>query len=216
MKHHSIPIYLFLFLCLPLLAHGGSQVRFVYDGDTILLENGRRIRYLGIDTPERGSEEAPPEFLAEAAKAFNQKAVRGVSLRLEFDRQRKDHHGRWLAYVYLPDGRMLNEELLREGLARVLAVPPNLEQFERLVEAQREAMARRAGIWARVTEAGEGPFVGSRRSHRFHRPDCPYGRRIHLENRVRFETRWRAFWEGYSPCSGCLPRPGRSRSGQSP
>jgi micrococcal nuclease len=205
MKHHSIPIYLFLLLCFAIPARGENRVRHVYDGDTILLENGRCVRYLGIDTPETGSGEVPPEFLAEAARAFNERAVRGRSLRLVYGLQKRDRHGRWLAYVYLPDGRMLNEELLRRGLARVLAVRPNLRHFERLVEAQREAMARREGVWAPGRCEGGGPFVGSRRSHRFHRPGCPYAARIHGANRVRFESMWRAYWEGYSPCSGCLP-----------
>jgi len=205
MKRHSIPIFLLALLWVPLLAHGGSEVRFVYDGDTVVLEDGRRVRYLGIDTPEMGSDEERPEFLAEAARAFNEKAVRGVAVRLEFDRERKDRHGRWLAYVHLPDGRMLNAELIRSGLARVLAVRPNLEHFDRLVEAQQEAMANRAGIWSREAVFEGGPCVGSRRSRRFHRPECTYAARIHEDNRVRFETRWNAFWEGYSPCSGCLP-----------
>ncbi len=204
MKHHSIPIFLFALLWFPLLVHGGSEVRFVYDGDTVVLEDGRRVRYLGIDAPEMGFEGEQPEFLAESARSFNENAVLGVPVRLEFDRERKDHHGRWLAYVHLPDGRMLNAELLRRGLARVLAVRPNLEHFDRLVEVQREAMRNRAGVWSREVPGG-GPWVGSRRSHRFHRPECPYAGRIHPENRVRFETRRSAFWEGYSPCSGCLP-----------
>ncbi|MCF8061098.1 MAG: thermonuclease family protein [Deltaproteobacteria bacterium] len=205
MKRYSLPIYLFILLWIPVLGYGGSEVRFVYDGDTVLLEDGKRIRYLGIDTPEMGTEEEEPGFLAEAARAFNRKAVLGASIRLEFDRQRKDRHGRWLAYVYLPDGRMLNAELLRHGLARVRAFPPNLEHLDRLIEAQREAMTRLAGIWGREAGSGEGPYLGSRRSYRFHRPGCRYAKRIHEDNEIRFETKRRAFWEGYSPCSGCLP-----------
>ncbi len=204
MKRYSIPIYLFVFLLLPGLATGDDRVRFVYDGDTVLLESGERVRYVGIDTPEMGDDDRPPEYLAEAARAFNERATRGKRLRLEFDRERRDRHGRLLAYVLLPDGRMLNRELVQRGLARVLATRPNLKHLGMLIEAQRRAMARRKGIWGREATDAKGPYVGSRRSYRFHRPDCPYAGRIHRENRVRFHSLRSAFWEGYSPCSRCF------------
>ncbi len=185
-------------------AQAGTEVRFVYDGDTVLLENGVCVRYIGIDTPETGRDGRPPQAMAEAARSFNARWVQGKTIRLELDREHRDRHDRLLAYVYLPDGRMLNVELVRRGLARVLAIRPNLRHLGHLIEAQREAMQRRSGIWRRPLKPG-GPYVGSRRSYRFHRTDCPYAGRIQDRNRVGFESKREAFWEGYSPCSRCGP-----------
>lgn len=206
MKKQYTLIHLLIVLVLLGLSSGGAEVRFVYDGDTVLLESGERVRYLGIDTPEMDYDGKAPEFMADEARAFNEKMVLGKRIKLELDRERYDHHGRLLAYVYPPNGRMLNIELLEKGLARVLAVPPNLRYLDRLIKAQQKAMSERVGIW-RPDEvfSKEGPYIGNRRSFRFHLPDCAFGLRIHSKNRVRFETRREAFWEGYSPCARCRP-----------
>jgi len=68
-------------------------------------------------------------------------------VRLEFDVQQKDRYGRLLAYVYLPDGRMLNEVLLEEGYAALLTVPPNVKYAERLRKAQKRAVEEGKGLW---------------------------------------------------------------------
>lgn len=205
-KRHSIQIFLFLLLCLPALAQSGNRVRYVYDGDTVLLENGECVRYLGVDTPETGNRDQDPEFMAEAARTFNVRAVEGKQIRLEFDRDRRDRYDRLLAYVYLQEeGRMLNVELLKRGLGRVMTIRPNVRHRDTLIQAQRDAMSRGSGIWSRRVDTGGGPYLGSRRSYRFHRPDCAYAERIHARNRIRFETRRQAFWKGYSPCSRCNP-----------
>ncbi len=205
MKRHYILLYLLILFVLPGFSCGEAEVSAVYDGDTVLLANGERVRYLGIDAPEMGYGGDAPEFMADEARAFNEKTVLGKRIQLELDRERRDHHGRLLAYIYLPDGRMLNIELLEKGLARVLAVPPNLRYLDRLIKTQQKAMSGRVGIWRAEVDSGEGPYIGSRKSFRFHRPDCPFGSRIHSKNRVGFETRWEAFWEGYSPCARCRP-----------
>ncbi len=196
---------MFLLWCLPALAQAENMVRYVYDGDTVLLENGECVRYSGVDTPETGTRDQDPQFMAEAARTFNLRAVDGKQIRLEFDRERRDRYDRLLAYVYLQDGRMLNVELLKRGLGRVMTIRPNVRHRETLIRAQRAAMRSGSGIWSRGLDTGGGPYLGSRRSYRFHRPDCAYAERIHARNRIHFETKRRAFWEGYSPCSRCGP-----------
>lgn len=205
MRRYCTAIYLLCLLVIPGFSSGGAEVRFVYDGDTVLLETGESVRYLGIDAPEMNFDGKGAEFMAEEARAFNERAILGKRIHLELDREKRDHHGRLLAYVYLPDGRMINMELVENGLARVLSVPPNLRYQGRFVEAQQKAMTGRSGIWRSEVDSGDGPYMGNRRSFRFHRPDCPYGSRIHSRNLVRFETRREAFWEGYSPCARCRP-----------
>ncbi len=189
----------------PAFSAGAFRVDFVCDGDTVILESGETVRYIGIDAPEMGDEEVPPEFLARESRDFNRSLVAGRPIRLEFDQERRDRYGRLLAYLYPEDGGMVNLLLVRRGLARVLVTPPNTARARSLLEAQRRAMRAGVGLWGRPAESGGGPYVGSRRSYRFHRPGCPYGMRIRERNRIKFESRRDAFWEGFSPCRKCMP-----------
>jgi len=66
---------------------------------------------------------------------------------LELDVQERDKHGRLLAYVYLSDGRMLNEEIVKAGYAYALSVPPNVKYRERFLMAFREALQYKRGLW---------------------------------------------------------------------
>ncbi len=183
---------------------GCEKVAQVIDGDTILLRNGTQVRYVGIDTPEIDHEAGKSEFMAETAADVNQKWVAGKCVRLEYDLERVDGHGRHLAYVFLPDGRMVNEVLVRKGLAHVMSVPPNLKYRERLLNAQREAMTEATGIWKQLSKSPD-TRIGNTRTYRFHRPDCPYGKRTSVRHQVRFNSRFEAFWEGYAPCRRCRP-----------
>ena len=126
-------------------------VRNVIDGDTIELRNGRKVRYIGIDTPEvrkrmGGRWQYLPEPYAEDAKRHNLYAVGKKWVRLEFDEQKEDKYGRWLAYVY-DDDKMINEELLKEGLATLYVIPPNDKYIELFADAQSQARAEKKGIW---------------------------------------------------------------------
>ena len=86
-------------------AEGGyyARVVYVYDGDTVNLDNGENVRYLGIDTPEMNYKKPPAERFAEQAKRFNEQLVAQKKVRLEFDAQRRDKYDRLLAYVYVDD-----------------------------------------------------------------------------------------------------------------
>lgn len=180
-------------------------VRTVVDGDTVILGDGRKVRYLGIDSPEMGRNHRPPQFLAQAAKKFNARLVLNQKLRLEYDLERYDQYGRLLAYVFLPDGRMVNAELVRQGLARVYLFPPNLRYRKQLVSGQRQAMAARRGLWRAPLKTEEAYYVGNTRSFRFHRPGCPASKRISRQNRVILANPREAYLQGYSPCRLCQP-----------
>ncbi len=128
--------------------HG--TVQRIYDGDSILLSDGRKVRYLGINAPERG------QPYSAKSRALNEQLVRGSRVRLELDRQERDRYGRTLAHVW-KDGTMVNERLVREGFAHVWVIPPNLKHYDRLLAAQREARSARRGIWKRL--AGDFAFI---------------------------------------------------------
>jgi micrococcal nuclease len=176
----------------------------VADGDTIALKDGRLVRYLGIDAPEINHAAGTAQPFGFEARARNREWVGSGRVRLDYDLERLDAYGRTLAYVFLPDGSMVNERLLIEGLAFCLAKAPNLKYEDRLLRAQRQAMASRRGIWRDWREQ-PGRFIGSRNSRRFHRHDCPEAKRILAQNRIVFTTRWEAHWAGYSPSRECQP-----------
>lgn len=124
-------------------------VKRVVDGDTLLLESGHRVRLIGVDTPETKHPDRPAERLGHSAYRFTSELVGDGRVRLEFDRERRDAYRRLLAYVYLPDGRMLNEEIIRAGYSEAKTTFPYRNDRKRLFAAAEE-LARRdqVGLWA--------------------------------------------------------------------
>lgn len=181
------------------------KVIHVYDGDTILVDRGIRVRYLGMDAPEMGRDGEEDEYMAKESKAFNAHLVRGERILLETDESKQDRHGRLLAYIFLANGEMANNILVKKGLARISIDPPNLKHTEALLASQRSAMTAKIGIWRQESGKTEKYYTGSSRSYRFHRPGCPSAQQIFHHHLVRFNTRRDAFWEGFSPCRQCRP-----------
>ncbi len=110
-----------------------AVVVHVADGDTVTLDTGQRVRLLGIDAPEMEKEGQPADFLAHKAKRVLAELVQGKRVHLEYDRLRYDRYGRTLAYLILPDGTNLSLEMVRQGLAHVYTIPPNLRFREELL-----------------------------------------------------------------------------------
>jgi micrococcal nuclease len=182
-----------------------AVVAHVADGDTVTLDNGQRVRLLGIDAPEMEKEGHPADFLAHKAKRVLADLVEGKRVRLEYDRLRYDRYGRTLAYLFLPDGTNLSREMVRQGLAHVYTVPPNRRFREELLAAQREAINARRGIWLQALKQDESFYIGNRRSLLFHRPTCHLGQNTAKANRVQFKSPTDAYLQGYSPCRTCKP-----------
>lgn len=143
----------------------GSITRVV-DGDTIVvrLDSGKteHVRLIGIDTPEskpnkRANMQAQRSGRDESAIIALGKrswhntemlAPVGTRVELELDVQPRDKYKRLLAYAYLPDGRMLNEEILRSGYANLLTIPPDVRYTERFRKAYEESRAAGRGLWS--------------------------------------------------------------------
>lgn len=135
----------------------------VVDGDTLLLTDHTRVRLLGVDSPEVLKPETPVEPWGPEASQFTRQFIAGKRLRLQFDRERADAYGRRLAYVWVADSqgreRMLNEELLRAGLARGLYHHPySADMKRRFRAAEDEARRAKRGIWSGKTPDGR-PMV---------------------------------------------------------
>ena len=129
----------------------GVVVTWVVDGDTIEIEGGMRVRYIGIDAPEYFSSTGAVSCSGKEALEKNKQLVFGKKVTLEKDISEKDKYGRLLRYVWL-DGEMVNEVLVREGFARAVGFPPDEKYQERLIEAERQAREEGKGLWGGVCE----------------------------------------------------------------
>ncbi|MCM8795478.1 MAG: thermonuclease family protein [Candidatus Omnitrophica bacterium] len=132
----------------------------VIDGDTIQLENGQRVRLIGIDTPEMHESDklyrdaqrtqqdlATIQRLGRQAYAFTRNLVEGKRVSLEFDVERYDKYKRLLAYVFLKDGTFVNAEIIKEGYASLMTIPPNVKYADLFLKLYREARENRRGLW---------------------------------------------------------------------
>jgi micrococcal nuclease len=180
------------------------SVKWVNDGDTIVLSNGQHVRYIGINAPEIAHDNHKAEAFGYAAKNYNQSLVRLKKVRLEFDKEKHDRYGRLLAYIFLLDGTLINKKMIEKGYAYVLHLRPNVKYDSVLLKAQRDAMSAKQGIWRNWSEQEGKEYVGSKRSKRFHLKSCPYGKNIEKRNRVFFTRKWDAFWSGFAPCKRCM------------
>ncbi len=186
----------------PRLPQQPLRVVKVIDGDTVVLSDGRTVRYIGVDTPEQGQ----PYY--DAAKNFNRRLVLGKQVELELDVERYDHYGRLLAYVFVRNLRgqrlFVNAELIRNGFARVYTKPPNVRYTDLFVQLQEEARRKRRGLWS-VYQPTRSLVIGNRQTKTFHRPSCPLAKRISRENHIRFSNGDVALTKGYQPCRKCQP-----------
>jgi micrococcal nuclease len=115
----------------------------ITDGDTFRCGT-ERIRLLLVDAPETSQ----GEFGAEATRGLRSLIAPGGAVVLEKDVEERDRYGRTLAYVYLPDGRMVNEEMARLGLVVVSVYPPNVRHVDRIRAAVEAARDAKRGLWA--------------------------------------------------------------------
>ena len=118
-----------------------ARVTWVIDGDTVVLENGERLRYIGIDAPELD------ECYGQEALWADIDLVKGKTLALYFDRQLRDRYDRLLAYAYLPDGTFVNQWLVQQGYARAMIISPNIHLGEVILDAEDEARTAGRGLW---------------------------------------------------------------------
>lgn len=130
-------------------ASAWAYVTRAVDGDTIEVRldgAAEDVRYIGVDTPETVKPDTPVQCFGPQASSFNHRLIEGKRVRLVFGVERRDVYGRLLAYVYL-DGRFVNAELVRRGLARTLTIPPNDRFAGRLKRLEMAAARAGRGLW---------------------------------------------------------------------
>lgn len=200
-----------------------GKVISVKDGDTIeILYQGQplKIRLYAIDAPEKDQ-----DFGSKAKQFTSQLAF---SKLVKADIKNKDMYGRSVAEVFLPNGKSLNQELLKNGYAWHYK---EYNKKEKLSELENTARDKRLGLWAgkdpqapwefrkekksgikspnkpisKMSDLKSGMYVASLNSKKFHRNTCPYGKKIPKQNRVYFNSSASAKAQGYEPCDSCKP-----------
>ncbi len=127
----------------------GTQVyiKKVIDGDTYELFDGRRIRLIGVNTPETKHPHKQVEYYGPESYRYAKKLLEGTRVSLEYGKERHDRYGRTLAYVYLQNNVMVNALLLHGGYARVMTIPPNTAHAEIFEHIEKEAREKHLGLW---------------------------------------------------------------------
>ncbi|MCH9032212.1 MAG: thermonuclease family protein [candidate division Zixibacteria bacterium] len=190
------------------LSYNRFSVTKIIDGDTVELEGGDRLRLQYIDSPERG------EPYADSATILLKTLLIGVAnaqsplIDIIFGQRKRDGYGRLLGDLRV-GGMSVSEELLRRGFANVYLFRDRGGKLEdslsrRLIEAQRDAILRRAGKWSLIFSE-EAEYLSPGRSLRFHRPTCASISRSNRDAIRRYGSRFEALIEGLSPCRNCRP-----------
>lgn len=124
-----------------------ARVTRVIDGDTIELDTGERVRYIGINTPETVDPRRPIQCFGKEASRMNKELVEGKIVRLEKDTSDTDKYGRLLRYVYA-GSTFVNKKMVEEGYAYASSYPPDVGHQEEFSIAMREAKEEGRGLWA--------------------------------------------------------------------
>ena len=165
MQNRKKGAYWRLFLCLasifPASAHAETacsarqldetaRVRYVHDGDTLHLEDGRKVRLIGINAPELARDDMPGQAFATEARDALKAAIASHDNRvgLVYGADRHDRYKRTLAHLFTPDGDNLQARLLLQGMAAAIAHPPNLAYTECYSRQEKSARCQGTGIWS--------------------------------------------------------------------
>ena len=190
-----------------------GKCTYVTDGDTIEVDGLGKIRFVGVNTPERGVE----GYIC--SKRFVQKLCLNKEVSLDIDDSKyTDRYGRYLAVVIV-DGKNLNEMLLKEGLAEVMYMPPSefypydwtsnsngYSNYLSSYKSTNSGSSSSSSFSSASTGASDsGSYIASANSHKFHYPSCRWGKRISDKNKVTFNSRSEAIGQGYEPCKVCQP-----------
>lgn len=153
-----VPRFIAELLLIASVIYGQSQsfrlerVSRVIDGDTFVLNNGERVRLLGIDTPEFTSKDSVEQYLAYEAFSRTRGMIDGKVVKLTFDGNTKDIFGRTLAYVFIlnkqgKDSLFVQAELLKSGLARILMYPKYSSYYHLFYNLRNTARKKHLGAW---------------------------------------------------------------------
>lgn len=205
-------------LDLSIVDGGVYRVRTVVDGDTIALENGLHIRYNGVNAPEMGHFVKDRAPLAEEATARNTQLVEGKQVRVKLSRDPLDLYGRVCARVFVIEGDPahptketdVGEVLLKEGLAKLMALGTTPEETHELKKSEEAAREAKVGMWGleeKLRKEGSAkPFCAAEKSPLYHLIACSTAKRITPANLHLYASAEEAETVGLKPCGKCVPK----------
>ncbi len=125
------------------------HIRYVQDGDTLVLDNGHKIRVIGINTPELARDGKPAEALGIRARNRLRQLVFASDdkVQLLYGAERKDRYGRYLANIWDTHKQNIAAQLLREGMGWSIAIPPNIRYLDCYLSAEKTARKAGRGVW---------------------------------------------------------------------
>lgn len=182
----------------------------VVDGDTIYLSNGKKVRFVGVNTPEKG---VTGYY---ASKRFVEKLCYNKEVGINIDdKKHNDKYGRTLAVVIV-DGKNLNEMLLKEGLAEVMYMPPSefypyswtgnsTQASHATTVSTSSGVTSSSGSSISSSSDSSASYIGNLNSHKFHKSSCDEVKKMSSNNKVYFKTRSEATSQGYVGCKKCNP-----------
>lgn len=179
----------------------------VVDGDTIYLDNGEKIRFVGVNTPERGVE----GYIT--SKNFVQKLCLDKKVGIDIDdRKHSDKYGRTLGVVIV-DGKNVNEMLLKEGLAEIMYMPPSefypydwADSNTHVANTHSTSSSSSSPSSAVSTSSSSSAsYIGNANTGKFHESYCSSVKDMSDNNKVFFSSRDDAVNQGYIPCKRCNP-----------
>jgi endonuclease YncB( thermonuclease family) len=125
-----------------------ASIRYIHDGDTLHLSDGRKIRLIGINTPELARDDRAAEpFALQAKNALQALFKTDRSISLLFGKDKKDRYGRLLAHAFLNQGENVQASLLKQGYASAISVPPNTRFARCYLKMEKIARCNKAGLW---------------------------------------------------------------------
>lgn len=204
---------LFLFLTLPLLRQDAAsgvetqaaRVRQALTGDSLLLENGKTLKYIGVRSPSPQSKTPLERQYGNKALELNQKWVGGKTVQIQWDFQIRDNRSNLLGYVFLEDGTFVNLEILKAGYGKARVTAPNKKYAADFRRAEFDARRKKIGLWLKEPENPflRSRYVGEKNTKVYYFSTSPELDRIPQANLIFFDSRVEAKAAGYKPCRNC-------------